>query len=412
MNRTSRTVAIADPLWTALETMSREMGVERDVLVNQAIFSLARQFGFIHPTPVSLLEGAPVSAAAPVAPVRVAPALLEDSPRAAVAEPPRAIAAQAAPAVVPVEVRSGAAAVASAGAEVRRSGADAVASVGPEAGAAASVGAAAGAAVASVNAEVRRSGAEAAASVGAAAGAVEARSGPEVAQPEVPAQEDPEVLRRGVAARIQELVEDVDRLVQPVEERLDEDSEEEEAADDESEEEESADDDADAAEDEASDSAGADDDASNQDAAAEQADANADDEEDEASTGEEALAALGDEAPAEVAEPPVPAKRDSTIIVPAVPDLPLHVQLDEGEPVLVARERFIIGRGPHCDLVVRSARVSREHVAVVREGAEFFIEDLRSSNGTWFQEARITRRNISDGDEYLLGGIRVTFTLR
>ncbi|NPC84493.1 FHA domain-containing protein, partial [Pyxidicoccus fallax] len=55
MNRTLRTVSISDPLWTALETMSREMGVDRDVLVNQAIFALARQFGFITPTQVSLL---------------------------------------------------------------------------------------------------------------------------------------------------------------------------------------------------------------------------------------------------------------------------------------------------------------------------------------------------------------------
>ncbi|MFP2924443.1 FHA domain-containing protein, partial [Pyxidicoccus sp. 3LG] len=82
MNRTSRTIAIADPLWTALETMSREMGVERDVLLNQAIFSLARQFGFITPTPVSLLDAASTPARAPapapvavsVAPAAVAPA--------------------------------------------------------------------------------------------------------------------------------------------------------------------------------------------------------------------------------------------------------------------------------------------------------------------------------------------------
>ncbi|NPC81829.1 FHA domain-containing protein [Pyxidicoccus fallax] len=99
------------------------------------------------------------------------------------------------------------------------------------------------------------------------------------------------------------------------------------------------------------------------------------------------------------------------MIVPAEPALSLHIQLDEGEPVLIAKERFIIGRGPSCDLMVKSARVSREHAAVVREGAEYFIEDLNSSNGTWFDDARITRRLVADGEEYLLGGIRVTFTL-
>jgi pSer/pThr/pTyr-binding forkhead associated (FHA) protein len=101
---------------------------------------------------------------------------------------------------------------------------------------------------------------------------------------------------------------------------------------------------------------------------------------------------------------------DRTIIVQ--PGQALHVQLEQGEPVRITRERFIMGRGSHCDLVVKSAKVSREHAAVVREGAEYFIEDLRSSNGTWFQDSRINRRHVSDGDEYLLGGIPVIFSLR
>lgn len=111
------------------------------------------------------------------------------------------------------------------------------------------------------------------------------------------------------------------------------------------------------------------------------------------------------------AEKPRAQKRvDRTIIVP--PARALRVQLEQGEPVLVTGERFIMGRGAHCDMVVKSAKVSREHAAVVKEGAEYFIEDLQSSNGTWFQDTRITRRHVSDGDEYLLGGIPVTFTLR
>jgi hypothetical protein len=66
----------------------------------------------------------------------------------------------------------------------------------------------------------------------------------------------------------------------------------------------------------------------------------------------------------------------------------------------VDKDRFLIGRGKHCDLVINSGKVSREHAAIVREGTSWFIEDLGSSNGTWFDKRRLTRREIQDGDEY------------
>src|SRR5262249_19587860 len=60
----------------------------------------------------------------------------------------------------------------------------------------------------------------------------------------------------------------------------------------------------------------------------------------------------------------------------------------------VVKDRFVIGRGKHCDLVISSGKVSREHAAIVREGQAWFIEDLGSSNGTWFDARRITRRQV------------------
>jgi predicted transcriptional regulator len=68
----------------------------------------------------------------------------------------------------------------------------------------------------------------------------------------------------------------------------------------------------------------------------------------------------------------------------------------------VSGDRFVIGRGRHCDLVIDSAKVSREHAAIQREPDGWWIEDLGSSNGTWFRRARIERRRIEDGDEYLI----------
>ena len=78
----------------------------------------------------------------------------------------------------------------------------------------------------------------------------------------------------------------------------------------------------------------------------------------------------------------------------------------------VAKERFLIGRGKHCDLIINSGKVSREHAAITREGNVWFIEDLGSSNGTWFDKRRISRRQIQEGDEYFICSEKIGCTFR
>jgi len=77
---------------------------------------------------------------------------------------------------------------------------------------------------------------------------------------------------------------------------------------------------------------------------------------------------------------------------------------------LLGRREVILGRAPQCDLPVDSARASRKHAAVRREGDRFWVRDLDSTNGTLVNGQRITGEHaLSPGDRIEIGEVTVTF---
>jgi hypothetical protein len=109
-----------------------------------------------------------------------------------------------------------------------------------------------------------------------------------------------------------------------------------------------------------------------------------------------------EEPPPEEEEPPPPPRKGGGGA--------LTVVMAGREPYKLSADSMLIGRGKHCDFVIESNRVSREHARISKEGSEFILEDLNSSNGTFFGAAKekVTRpRKIKDGDEYTFGTEKV-----
>ena len=310
------TVTIAPHLQRALEAMSKDMAVEPQALVNQAVFAWLRINGYVLPGAPAPVVAAPAAVAPPVAPV-VAPVVAVTPPVP----------------VVPVVVSSP------------------VAPPPPPT-------------------------AKSAASLA-----------PVETAPVEPKASSPSGEQLAAVARMAQIAADLEKLTRPWPPWTKEEEAEQAPAPAEEDEEETA-----AAQPAAEESP----DAPEEEAEEATPPAPVAEEEDlDANTGETEV------------EPPA----DSTVVLRSVP-IALYLEREGEALVKVAVERFIIGRGPQCDLIIDSPRVSREHVALTRSGVQYFIEDLNSSNGTWFGEERVTKRELESGDVILLGNEAVTFILR
>lgn len=64
----------------------------------------------------------------------------------------------------------------------------------------------------------------------------------------------------------------------------------------------------------------------------------------------------------------------------------------------------IVGRDPRCDIVLlQDPRASRQHARFVLQGAEWWIEDGNSANGTYLNGERVTLHVLASGDQIVIG---------
>jgi pSer/pThr/pTyr-binding forkhead associated (FHA) protein len=60
-----------------------------------------------------------------------------------------------------------------------------------------------------------------------------------------------------------------------------------------------------------------------------------------------------------------------------------------GQTIPIKIAQFVIGRDPQCNLRPASAMISKRHCAVIIKGAQVFLRDFESTNGTFLNDVKV-----------------------
>lgn len=112
---------------------------------------------------------------------------------------------------------------------------------------------------------------------------------------------------------------------------------------------------------------------------------------------------------------PAPAAAPSPPLAPSAPAAKKWqiVQNDGRETHEVTAGGLVVGRDRSCNLVLTHPAVSRRHARISVEAGQVVLEDLKSANGTFVNNARVDKVNVAEGDVVRFGADPVcSFVLR
>ena len=88
---------------------------------------------------------------------------------------------------------------------------------------------------------------------------------------------------------------------------------------------------------------------------------------------------------------------------PAQSQIHKLVRQDSSERHLLRGDTLLVGRDRTCGIVVSHPAVSRRHARITLDGAGVLLEDLKSANGTYVNDARVERASLKPGDVVRFG---------
>lgn len=77
--------------------------------------------------------------------------------------------------------------------------------------------------------------------------------------------------------------------------------------------------------------------------------------------------------------------------------------------VQLTKDRTTLGRRPYNDIVIDNLAVSGEHAVLQMSGADVFLEDLNSTNGTYVNGKAIKKQQLQGGDTVEIGKYKIKF---
>ncbi len=77
--------------------------------------------------------------------------------------------------------------------------------------------------------------------------------------------------------------------------------------------------------------------------------------------------------------------------------------------VLITKDKTTLGRRPYNDIVIDNLAVSGEHSILQMVGADLFIEDLNSTNGTYINGKSVKRQMLANNDTIEIGKYKIKY---
>ena len=79
--------------------------------------------------------------------------------------------------------------------------------------------------------------------------------------------------------------------------------------------------------------------------------------------------------------------------------------------VQITKDKTTLGRRPYNDIVIDNLAVSGEHAVLQMVGADVFIEDLNSTNGTYINGKAVKKQLLTHNDTVEIGKYKIKFLL-
>lgn len=76
------------------------------------------------------------------------------------------------------------------------------------------------------------------------------------------------------------------------------------------------------------------------------------------------------------------------------------------------KDKTIIGRSKDCDIMIEDQMASRHHACVVKSGDAFYVEDMKSKNGTIVNGVPVSTWQLKESDLITIGSVQITFRIQ